>query len=228
MTRRELDRIRLVTRDFRGLQGLRTLVPMGLGFVGLGLGCLAFCPQLTVLAIGYGWAKVRAALILAGAFVLALVLVYLVVLFHVRAGAYYRRLFGDVEERPQSFSLSSVGVIAGAALLLMVIGVVGKNELLVPFTMYAAALILYWLARGRRLYSIHHLLLGLLLLAIAGSPWFVPSLRLSTEESMIVVGLVYILAGLLDHRLLVQELHPHRGAACEAAGDDLQSQEARR
>jgi hypothetical protein len=79
MAPRDLDRIRFVTRYFNELQGLRETVPVGLQT--LGLGVMFFFPSLWTIGL---WI-----VLLAGSVVL-----------RQGAGAYYRRLFGEVESQP--------------------------------------------------------------------------------------------------------------------------------
>ncbi len=78
MAPRDLDRIRFVTRYFNELQGLREAVPYGLQI--LGLGVALFFPNPATIGLF--------AVLLAGS-----------VALRQGAGAYYRRLFGEVESR---------------------------------------------------------------------------------------------------------------------------------
>jgi hypothetical protein len=78
MTTQSLDRIRFVTRHFRELQGLRSLVPVGL--ITLSLGGTTYFDNWPFLAL-------RAALCLTGIGLL------------LRSGRYYRGTFGEVEPR---------------------------------------------------------------------------------------------------------------------------------
>ncbi len=79
MTTRDIDRIRFVTRHFRDLQGLRTLVPLGLLL--LAYGAMDAFPFRWVLCLAaalflIAWGMMR------------------------RLGAYYQRTFGEVERLP--------------------------------------------------------------------------------------------------------------------------------
>jgi hypothetical protein len=79
MAPRDLDRIRFVTRYFNELQGLREAVPYGLQT--LGLGVVLFFPNPATIGLFV--------VLLAGS-----------VALRQGAGAYYQRLFGEVENRP--------------------------------------------------------------------------------------------------------------------------------
>ena len=99
MTNRDVERIRFVTEHFNDLQGLRILVPTGL--ILLSQGVMSFFPAWPLLVLY--------ALTTLGSFALML-----------RAGAYYRRTFGEVEQRREALGLegSSLSIYspAGAAL----------------------------------------------------------------------------------------------------------------
>jgi hypothetical protein len=93
MESQDLDRIRFFTRHFNDLQGLRYLVPLGLILLSLG-GTTYFS----------SWP-----MLVRGAFILGACVLML------RAGAYYRRMFGKVEPLPayagqlESLSFSPLG-----------------------------------------------------------------------------------------------------------------------
>src|SRR5947199_475620 len=84
MTTRDVERIRFVTQHFNELQGLRTLVPLGL--IVLGLGATSFFRSWPLVLLQIVLTVVAAALIF-------------------RLGPYYRRTFGEVERRPASLGL---------------------------------------------------------------------------------------------------------------------------
>lgn len=95
METRDLDRIRFVTRHFHDLQGLRTLMPLGL--TALSAGAVVGATHPALLAVG-------AALFL-GAFLLML-----------GARRYYRNAFGEVERQPvrPAAQLSSLSIFSPA------------------------------------------------------------------------------------------------------------------
>lgn len=95
MEPQNLDRIRFVTRHFNDLQGLRSLVPLGL--ITLSVGGTTYFSSWPFLLL-------RAAFLLGGIFLMF------------RAGSYYRKTFGEVEPQPvdpavelASLSFSPVG-----------------------------------------------------------------------------------------------------------------------
>jgi len=226
MTLAEIQRIQLATRYFQALQGLKNLVPAGLGIAGLGL--LSMIPArplrppwafavdfLLTILVGFAW------------FVAA-------IFAYLRAGLYYRRTFGDVEDRP--VRPSRLSTLAIVMLTLLGLAMVFLLMLLqaaygVPFiaVLCGANLIYPWLATGRRLAWVHRLPLGLLLLgfvAPAAAGLFGPSIRIGKGIPAIVSGLAIVVAGLLDHHRLVQAMRPPGAPPWE--GDATPSLEVQR
>jgi len=224
-----LDRIRFVTRHFHDLQGLRTLVPIGL--IALSAGGVAEATSPVLLFLG-AVPFLAAVLLLAG------------------AGRYYRSAFGEVEaprSRPaaQPYALSvfnpagstpwldsSPQAIPSGRRLPMVLMMAPAAFVVfqilfwppwikldfVPMSPVAfgalSTLLLYalcgsfflglWLLRQRRLSQSYHLALGALLLGLAALPGVSP-----LWVALLLCGSSLVLAGLLDHRELVRALGAH-------------------
>ena len=209
---KDLDRIRLVTRNFGALQGFRIMVPVGMLLVAQGIdnGHASSSP-LPYISMA----------IMIGAICLMLL-----------TPRYYRARFGEVETRPLSSSRRIVAVallVLASVLLLVLVPILGfRHQGLLPslITLLSST----WLWRGFRLFlgtallvtgisrgpaRRHHLVLGGVLLGLS-----IPPAVLPPEEYMRVTtlfcGVAMILAGVLDHWLLVRTLKPVEEAESEA------------
>src|SRR4051794_36979486 len=80
MTTRDVGHIRFVTRHFNELQGLRFLVPWGLWMLSQAL-----------MDLFGGWPLLT---------ILVVIPMFGILVWMLRADAYYRRTFGEVEQRP--------------------------------------------------------------------------------------------------------------------------------
>jgi|HubBroStandDraft_3_1064219.scaffolds.fasta_scaffold09402_6 hypothetical protein len=214
MDTQDVERIRFVTRHFKGLRGLADRFPRGLMLVVMGLSNLLL-EQLTGNQ-SKGMVVVVATAMFGGCYFLMR-----------RARSYYRQRFGEVEQRigANPLALSSLfiaapadtpervlasrrrlrGAIVAAFALgtLLFFGAAGfsratTGRYLLLFCGVEQAAI--WLARDRHRSQLHHLALGALLLACA-----VPGP--SRDGSwQVLAGACWMLAGLLDHRQLVRFL----------------------
>jgi hypothetical protein len=197
MTRREIDRIRLVTRHFKELQGLRTLLFAGWFLVFLGEDLLRLR--------SWGFAPLS--------------LWFLSYRFLSRQlDRYYRARFGEVEHRPPrrprlDYRITMLLVVAVSLLFLMELTRVPawvSDRLL-----YVAAgtfLVGRWLQLGRPPALAHRALLGAFLLALAPlSAFIVPTWgHPAAVEGILAATLA--LSGLLDHRELELAMGRHREA----------------
>ncbi len=193
MDARDLDRIRFVTRHFGDLQGLSGLVPMGMMFLTQALAW----PLFFIRAPG----AVRIALVssfwvaaMAGTFHLTF-----------RTRAYYQSL-GEVQVRRwENLWKALWGLVPG---VLVVLYLLVTGSLSLPRTQCAllgSVLLIDWLAMECRWSQSYHLLLGGLLIALAVlGPGVYPAAE--QQVAYAVIGASWILAGLLDHRLLVRTL----------------------
>jgi hypothetical protein len=241
----DLERIRIVTRHFADLQGLRGMVPLGLGFLAWGAIGLAGSAFFSI--------------------VCALVLVAAVLPLGLAAEGFYRRRLGEVEGlgtrerwepahapyRPRYFGGIEGPLIwpavAGrpvvhspahdwpiAEYTLTMLGILGARALgerlpaqgvVALYVLSAIALILRWSRLERMPAQVHYLVLGALLLAVAvfrgAAVALVPVLG-RIDGGMVLVGGAWIVAGLLDHRTLEQVLRPagtRRGLFARVRGD---------
>jgi hypothetical protein len=194
MDLRDLDRIRFVTRHFQDLQGLRDLVPLGMMSLGQALASpLFYFPGPTAVRLALGLSFLLAAG-LGGTFLTS------------RSRAYYRRLFGEVEVGRWENLRKSLWGLVPAALALLYLLVTGSLSVpRVQCAGFGSVLLYRWLAMECRRSQIHHLLLGglLTLLAVLG-----PGIYPAAEDVVAygASGASWIVAGLLDHRLLVRTL----------------------
>jgi hypothetical protein len=227
-----LERIRLVTRHFAELQGLRATVPIGLFLFGYGL--LPFCRG----SFGY--------------FLVTLSIEVLGFVLYWKLPSYYRRQFGEVENLGGSAALASfAGVISHATYFGGVqgprqwhrprwprlpgwgvgrdqgvwwspmygtiflaswkdLGGVSPARMVQVLCIFHAALLLWRWARLQRVPGqLYYPLLGSLLLLLAAFPGAVtggvPAWGV-WGRAVALVGGVWMLVGLLDHRSLALAL----------------------
>jgi hypothetical protein len=205
MNTEDLDLIRFVTRNFRRLQGLQ-MVSAGL----------------LVLAFGV-WEATAAPLFLWPALIVG-------VLLWRRAHRYYLARFGEVEPQPRR---NRDAILAFVLFLLMIASdALGKRGLYPQDLLVYAflGLLFLWLllsfSGGARRYEVHYLVFGVLFLGLAlpARPLaaLLPGLYRPGFDS-ILGGLAFILAGLLDHQLLVRSLGQAPEFSEEAAVQEIES-----
>lgn len=220
MNPKDLDRIRFVTRHYGALQGLRGMVPIGL--IGLMCGLDSTVSRNSSRAV-----DVPVLLLQVAALAAAMFLTF-------GTKSYYARRFGEVERQPANWpypfsALSPAGaalrgdsfaaprrqvMLAFALALAVPAGAYAAHPSPVlmarPFYLvYGLIFVCTWIWRGSRGCQVHYLLLGVLLLGLAApgshTGFLMPGLA-KLESSLIVGGTCLILAGLLDHRLLVRTM----------------------
>lgn len=184
MDLKDLDRIRFVTRHFQDLQGLRFLVPLGM--ISLLQGCSPFFLHAPVL------------------------LGLLAILLQSRARKHYSALLGEVEGRQKMttavwFVWLPIGLMLAVGLLFSFFPMGALSVPRAQGVIYGAVLLGLWLRRGQRGSQSYQLLLGGLLVGVAVlAPKGSASVR---QEAMdVLTGTCWILAGLLDHRQLIETL----------------------
>ena len=183
----DLDRGVFVTRYFKSLQGFRK--------VAFGLWLL---PRPSMQALHLTGAAAAA---------LPLMITTLLILVRIRIRTYYERRFGEINTKPVR-----LGQAIPAAMLtlfgawLVVLQMVFHNIGMADAGMFGVFLIGTWSFRRYRISQGYYLGLGLLLLSA-------PFLGLHPGALPVMVSATMIVAGLLDHRQLVQALS--HGAAFE-------------
>jgi hypothetical protein len=196
-TRKQFDLIQQVTANYFLWQGLR-LIPVG--------AFLFF--QAVMLAEPAWWpfSAVPELLVI----LIACIPVYIA--FHA-IGAYYERTFGHVHSKPglhqrrDTVKWIVVYPAMGASLLL---DASMRPPVFVTGLVWGCAVVAYWWTTGRA--RIHYLPVAVLFAATA----FLPTLGLIEAGKPIIafflaiVGLAYMVAGILDHRELIKILHPVR------------------
>jgi hypothetical protein len=188
LTPEDLDRIRFVTRNFQRLQGFRRTALMGLGYLTLGFLGVPSQPLLWLL-------------LTAGAYL------------HVLASRDVLARFGEVESKPTM--RNDLILLVSLLVLAFAFEELAKRGLY-PRDLHAYALAalfflvhFFWLFGGPRRYVRHYLVLGALFLvaALPGRPLATFLLGLDRHrQGLVLFGLASILAGLLDHQLLVRSL----------------------
>lgn len=206
------DRIRFVTRHFADLQvGLRFWVPMGLVYLGTGLGTYADSSGGLVTHSHPVFLRQLGMVLVVGGF--------LAMLF---SGRYLRRRFGKVERAPESFGgrkLLLAFLAVFAFVLLTFTDLFGNSHgvlaspVRLQYLSCGLILLSSWISMEHRLVQGYHLVLGALLLGLA-APGELPfqilpaSLLLHPGTDRILSGSAMIVAGLLDHWQLVRTLQP--------------------
>jgi hypothetical protein len=214
MTRRELDRIRFVTRSFKSLQGLNYIFPF---FQILGLGCIYLAPRWYI-QIGV----VLVALFVPGNLFLPKHL-----------PRYYRERFGEVEPWPADHSQSDYLMMLLLTLVALLLLSVSKPFMDGPIFYVSVGwfMVLHWLWLGHHPSQGYKAVLGVLLLGlapasaflspVANTAWRIQEARMGLAQA--VSGGVYILSCLLDHRLLVVTMGP-RDVSHEAAASSSETE----
>jgi heme/copper-type cytochrome/quinol oxidase subunit 3 len=190
---RRLERLRHVTANYRCMQGLR-MVPFGLYLVLWSLTKTVWWPASPALqepipdVVGITLALIAASWI----------------------GRYYARTYGEVQSLPRTVPWI-VGYAASCSLVL--VGIVADAYLSLPVSgfalAFAALMVLYWRVTGS--FQTHYLwgAAALAALAFAALPLheltrpYVESRLSGMTVYMAITGLLYALAGYLDHRNLV-------------------------
>jgi hypothetical protein len=191
MNPKDLDRIRFITRHFRDLQGLSLWVPFGLILIGHGFSGI-FDPVSGILPV----AVLSALCLMTG------------------AGVYYRKTFGEVEQRPPSLSERSspwllVGTLLWAGPLLLIPSYIPLPPAQSGYVIWSSLLLGFWVLKGRSWLRGYYPALGVLLLGFAalGAPsaHVLPAFA-RPGIADILCGASLTVAGLLDHRQLVATL----------------------
>lgn len=188
MEQDDLDRIRFITRHFHELKGLKEKVPFGLLLLGTGIGqSLSLKPGLLLLGA--------------------------VLWLERRADLYYSCRFGRVERQPKRSTLGIVTRVLALLILvflLLPIGarVFGDGGVLCLFV--GSLLSVGWFRSGCQPSRAHDIALGALLLdlAVHGIHFGISTPATPSIVNYLACGTSLILAGLLDHRLLVRSLKP--------------------
>jgi hypothetical protein len=194
MDTRELDRIGFVTRHFGDLQGLRTLVPLGMIWFSQGLArAVLFLPAPEMVQ------SVLFFSLVGGSFAAAMLLMF-------RSGPYYRRLLGEVEARREiTLSMWLPTVVLASAVLLYLFATRSLSVPRVQCALFGSGLPAYWFIRECRWSQSYHLLLGGLLIALAVlGPGVYPAAQDAVAST--VAGASWLIAGLLDHQQLLKTL----------------------
>jgi hypothetical protein len=198
----ELERIRRVTANYFFWQGLRW-VPLGIVIMILGLKYSPWWP-------------------LAGAWENIFLLAVLAIVIGISAlvGRYYRRTFGHVREDPDAHQRREVMkwfLVYPLMVTSLVIDIVYKPAFFVTGFVWSVGILAYWSSTGRG--RPHYLVasVGMLVLSFVQWSGFIEPGKQMFSVFAVVLGAIYIIGGMLDHRELCQVLRPlkenHDGTA---------------
>jgi hypothetical protein len=189
----EVERIRRVTSNYFFWQGLRW-VPIGLVVMALGLTRTNWSP------IADAWEDT-----------LILCLIVLVMALSPLIGVYYRRSFGDVRDDPDAHQRREMMkwlLVYPLMILSLVIDMKFKPAFFVTGPVWCSGILAYWLSTGRG--RPHYLIASMSMLGLSVLQWFgfvEPGKQMFSVFGL-VLGAIYIIGGLLDHRELCRILRP--------------------
>jgi hypothetical protein len=201
---RELQRVRGVTANFFFWQGLRW-VPMGVALILIGLGAT---PGLRLPPFMRGWAPWVA-------MVIALWLSTSVI------GGYYQRTFGSVRGLPGLHARRDTVkwlVVYPALMLALAADAKLEPPVFISGLVFGGGILAYWWStgRGRPHYLVATTLLCLLaFLPLSGT---VPAGRVLIGPFLGVLGIIYVIGGVLDHFELTRIMGP-------VMGEDMREEE---
>jgi hypothetical protein len=198
---RDLDRVRFVSDNFRDLQGLRTVW----------FGLVAVLLRATDPIAAYLVRMDPAHRHLYSSFEPALVLSTVIASYFAftLVGAWYRNNF--------AVSPSKRITLSWLELVTLTFGIIGCLRLPTGQWFYLVAG-LSWFVVGLWRPQRDRLVLGLGLLALGAFQHFLPPIVGSSSTSLILCGATSLVAGLLDHRLLVSTLGPAQVSPAEVEG----------
>jgi hypothetical protein len=189
----EVERIRRVTSNYFFWQGLRW-VPIGLVVMALGLRRTNWSP------IADAWEDT-----------LILCLIVLVMALSPLIGVYYRRSFGDVRDDPDAHQRREMMkwlLVYPLMILSLVIDMKFKPAFFVTGPVWCSGILAYWLSTGRG--RPHYLIASMSMLGLSVLQWFgfvEPGKQMFSVFGL-VLGAIYTIGGLLDHRELCRILRP--------------------
>lgn len=190
----QMDRIRAVTSNYFFWQGLR-LVPLGPVLIVAGLN----------LAPPAWWPFARY-----GDLVLFVIVAAALIAFKM-LGGYYERTFGSVRDTPGQHRTREVIkwlLVYPAMFAAMLLDAILAPKLAFSGIVWGAALVLYWWSTGQG--RVHYLLSAAVLAFLSFTPLIglVDPGRELVAVVMVVVGIMYMAAGVLDHMELLRILPP--------------------
>jgi hypothetical protein len=189
----EVERIRRITSNYFFWQGLRW-VPIGLVVMALGLRRTNWSP------IADAWEDT-----------LILCLIVLVMALSPLIGVYCRRSFGDVRDDPDAHQRREMMkwlLVYPLMILSLVIDMKFKPAFFVTGPVWCSGILAYWLSTGRG--RPHYLIASMSMLGLSVLQWFgfvEPGKQMFSVFGL-VLGAIYIIGGLLDHRELCRILRP--------------------
>lgn len=195
----DIDRVRFVAGNYLSLQGLRALPVSG------------WLIAVSLLQLG----RVRPPAPVQMAMLLGLSV--LAILLYARIGRYYMQTFGTVKARiSQRTQVVAYVAMFGALILgILIDGVLHPPVLAEGLAMMLILLAYWWTQRRfRRNYALAGVLIGMVSLLPLVLPWAhdYPQLSPFLPIFNLIFGSVWLMLGLLDHRLLLRTLTMPREA----------------
>ncbi len=189
----ELEKIRNVTSNYFFWQGLRW-VPLGIVILMFGLKNTAWWP------LAGAWEDL---------FLFALVALIIVVSLFI--GRYYRRTFGHVRDDPDAHQRRDAMkwfLVYPLMISSLVIDMVYKPAFFITGPVWSGGILAYWSSTGRG--RPHYLIASFCMLVLSAVQWlgFVEPGRQMFSVFGVLLGAIYIVGGMLDHRELCRILRP--------------------
>lgn len=193
MNEYELDRIRDVTSNYFFWQGLRW-VPLGILVMAAGIRHTPWSP------LSRAWED--------GLFFTIFVAVVIV---SPLIGRYYRRTFGQVSDDPdlhQRRETLKWFLVYPLMTFALIIDVVYKPAFFVTGPVWSAGILAYWCSTGRG--RPHYLIASVCMLLLSPMQWLglVEPGKPMLSVFAVLLGAIYIIGGMLDHRELCRILRP--------------------
>lgn len=189
----ELERIESVTSNYFFWQGLRW-VPLGVVIMTLGLKYTRWWP-------------------FAGAWedIVLFVLVAFVTAISPLIGRYYWSTFGQVRDDPDAHQRRETMkwfLVYPLMICSLVIDMIYKPSFFITGPIWAGGILAYWWSTGRGRF--HYLIASLCMLILMPIPWlgFVEPGKPMFSVFGVLLGAIYIVGGMLDHRELSRILRP--------------------
>ena len=194
-TTADLERIRSVTSNYFFWQGLR-LVPLGLIIAIFSFKATPWWP------LAGAWGDILLFSIVAGAISTSPLI-----------GRYYRRTFGRVRDDPDAHRRRDTMkwfLVYPLMIASLIIDIIFKPLFFITGPVWAAGIMAYWSSTGRG--RPHYLVASLCMLGLTAIQWlgFVEPGKQMFSVFGLVLGAIYIIAGLLDHRELCRVLRPQK------------------
>ncbi len=182
----ELQRMALVTKNYENLQGLK-LVVIGLFLV-------------------FGW--INGLVVKQGDLSILLPLFVAMMIAFIAVDKYYKTKFGIAKQRKSIVEFMIIVLVLGMIFLADWADTSLQLTISLSGLAIAGLGFLIWLTSDR--FRQQYLVMGVLVTAVSLSPLLLGNwinLSLNQGDGFLILGLVYIIGGLIDHLILMQTFH---------------------